>query len=130
MVQCCGPAFLIHGQQHASDDILADVDAVVDDLQNNPVSDEEFNRAMTKFRSGLYDGIGDGNRIGLVDALATLALFDDDPDRINRIESEFDVVTPALIQKTAKEISSQNQSFRHRSETGFRGTSACGGAGQ
>ena len=31
------------------------------------------------------------------------ALFDDDPSRINRIEEEFEKVTPALMQKTAQE---------------------------
>jgi predicted Zn-dependent peptidase len=54
-------------------------------------------------RSNLYDTVGDGNRIGLVDLLAVFALFDDDPSRINRLEAEFDVVTPELIRETAKE---------------------------
>ncbi len=32
-----------------------------------------------------------------------MALFDDDPSRINRLETEFRKVTPALLQKTAQE---------------------------
>jgi zinc protease len=35
--------------------------------------------------------------------LASFALFDDNPARINTLVSEFDKVTPALIQKTAQE---------------------------
>ena len=35
--------------------------------------------------------------------LASFALFDDDPSRINKIEEEFKKVTPALMQKTAQE---------------------------
>jgi predicted Zn-dependent peptidase len=35
--------------------------------------------------------------------LASFALFDDNPARINNIESEFHKVTPELIQKTAAE---------------------------
>jgi len=40
---------------------------------------------------------------GKADLLASFALFDDDPSRINRIEEEFRKVTPALMQKTAQE---------------------------
>lgn len=96
-------AFLIHGAEHQPDAILADLDLIVEDLQTNLVSAEELSRARTKMRSALYNTLGDGNRIGLVDLLAVLALFDNDPDRINRLESEFDVVTPELIRKTAQE---------------------------
>ena len=95
--------YMIYGNEFAAKDIVADLDSVVDDLQTNLVSDEEFSRAMTKIRSALYDVAGDGNRVGLVDLLASFALFDDDPSRINRLEDEFDVVTPELIRATAKE---------------------------
>lgn len=97
-------AFLIHGNEFAPNEILSDVDAIIADLQTDLVSDEELSRAMTKIRSGLYDIVGDGNRIGLVDLLAVFALFDDDPGRINRLEDEFDVVTPELIRATAQKF--------------------------
>lgn len=96
-------AFLVHDEEHAPETITAELDAIVADLQTNLISDEEFERAMTKIRSYLYDTAGDGNRIGLVDLLAVFALFDDDPSRINRLESEFDLVTRELIRETAKE---------------------------
>lgn len=96
-------AFLVHDQKHTADEITAELDAIVADLQTNLVSKEEFDRAMTKMRSNLYDTAGDGNRIGLADLLAVFALFDDDPSRINRLEDEFDAVTPELIRETAKE---------------------------
>jgi predicted Zn-dependent peptidase len=35
--------------------------------------------------------------------LASYALFDDRPENINEIEANFRKVTPALIQKTARE---------------------------
>jgi zinc protease len=35
--------------------------------------------------------------------LASFALFDDDPARVNSLEAEFQKVTPELIQKTAQE---------------------------
>ena len=42
-------------------------------------------------------------RFGLVDLLASFALFDDDPTRINRITEGFQQVTPELIRQTAQE---------------------------
>ncbi len=39
---------------------------------------------------------------GRANLLASFALFDDDPARINRLEAEFAKVTPALVQKTAR----------------------------
>ncbi|MFS0849539.1 M16 family metallopeptidase [Novosphingobium panipatense] len=94
---------LIHGADVTDDAILADVDAVVKDLQDNLVSATELNRAKTKARSELYDTLGDGYRFGLVNLLASFALFDDDPGRINRLEAEIGQVTPELIRKTARE---------------------------
>ncbi|WP_404480198.1 M16 family metallopeptidase [Novosphingobium sp. BL-52-GroH] len=96
-------AMLVHGPEVSDAAILADVDAVVKDLADRPVGAAELARAKTKARSSLYDAIGDGYRFGLVDLLASFALFDDDPGRINRLAQEIDAVTPALIQKTAKE---------------------------
>ena len=96
-------AFLVHGPQHDPDTILGDVNTIIEDLQTNLVSREELDRAKTKARSALYDTLGDGNRIGLTDLLAVMALFDNDPTRINRLEEELDVVTPELIRETAKE---------------------------
>ena len=96
-------AYLVHDDETTPDDIIADVDVIIEDLQTNLVSDDELARAMTKLRSQIYDYIGDGNRVSFVDLLASFALFDDDPERINRLESEFDVVTTELIRTTAQE---------------------------
>ena len=94
---------LVHSDDVSDDQILADIDAVVKDLQTNLVGPDEMARAKTKALSRLYDTIGNGNRVGLVNMLATFALFDDDPGRINRLEQEIEAVTPELIRKTAKE---------------------------
>lgn len=94
---------LIHGAEFTLDQIIADIDAIVADLQTNLVSQEELDRAKTKALSGLYNVLGDGNRIGLVDLLASFALFDDDPGRVNRLAGEVEQVTPELIRATARE---------------------------
>jgi len=97
-------ASIVHGDEFSSDEIIKTLDEEVSRLQETLVSQVELDRAMTKIRSGLYDTLGDGNRIGLVDLLATAALFDDDPSRVNSIVSSFDNVTPELIQETAREF--------------------------
>src|SRR5258708_37704453 len=58
---------------------------------------------MGKLRSDLYDAVGQFSGFGLVDLLASFALFDDDPGRVNTLVSEYPKGTPALIQKTAQE---------------------------
>ena len=54
-------------------------------------------------RSNVYDTMGGFFGFGRADLLASFALFDDDPSRINRLEDEFRAVTPELIQRTAQE---------------------------
>ena len=93
---------LVHDADHSTDEILADLDATIRQLQDQPVSDADFERALTKMRSGFYNVIGSASRFGLVDLLAALALFDDDPARINRLDAQFRSVTPELIQQTAR----------------------------
>lgn len=95
-------AALIHDLNHGADQILADIDATIARLQNELVSAEELARARTKFRSGLYDVVGSSTRFGLVDLLASFALFDDNPALINELDARFAAVTPDLIQQTAR----------------------------
>jgi len=95
-------AGLVHDPDHSADAILADIDETIRKIQEHPVAPAEFERALTKMRSGFYDVIGSAARFGLVDLLASFALFDDDPARINKLDVEFRKVTPELIQQTAR----------------------------
>ena len=72
-------------------------------LQTAPVDAATLGRARVKMRSSLYDEIEGLFGFGRADLLASFALFDDDPSKINRIEQEFARVTPELIQRTAQE---------------------------
>jgi predicted Zn-dependent peptidase len=96
-------AALIHDADTEAATIMADVDAVIERIRTEPVSQEELDRALVKLRSALYDIASSPTRFGLVDLLACFALFDDDPARINRLEAEFANVTPELIRETASE---------------------------
>jgi len=96
-------ASLIHDAQHSDAEILGTVDEVIERLRKEPLDAATIARARVKLRSSLYDAVGSASRFGLVDLLASFALFDDDPGRINDIEKEFDAVTPELLLKTAQE---------------------------
>jgi predicted Zn-dependent peptidase len=67
------------------------------------VTNEQIDQAIIKFRSGFYDGISDLYSAGTANLLASFALFDDNPDKINSVEENFKSVTPDLIKKTANE---------------------------
>lgn len=94
---------LIHDDKFTPQEILAANDAVIEQIQNKPLAQSEIDRAMVKLRSGLYDTMTQFGGFGRADLLASFALFDDNPKGINDIEANFRKVTPALIQKTAKE---------------------------
>jgi zinc protease len=92
-----------HDAQLTDAQIRAAVDPVIAGLSTTPVPQAELDRARTKLRSDLYSSVDGGTRVGLIDLLAVYALFDNDPQAVNRIEAGFASVTPALIQKTARE---------------------------
>ncbi len=94
-------ASLIHDPAQTDTEILAAFDADIERITREPVTQEELDRARTQIRSSLYDLVGSSTRFGLADLLACFALFDDDPRRINQIESEFAKVTPAMLMQTA-----------------------------
>jgi zinc protease len=96
-------ADLNHDPSTTPDTVVKAWEAALEPLRTKPVDKELLDRARVKLRSGLYDSMGSIGGFGLADLLASFALFDDNPARINTLVSEFDKVTPALIQKTAQE---------------------------
>ena len=93
-------ADLVHDATVSADSIVAVFDESIAELAN--VTSEDTELAIVKLRSSLYSVLG-GNGIGRADLLATFALFDDDPSRINSIENEFRKITPDVIKKTVDE---------------------------
>ncbi|HEX8131326.1 MAG TPA: pitrilysin family protein, partial [Pyrinomonadaceae bacterium] len=95
--------YLFHDQKTKPEEIMSAVDVVVKGVQDKPVSPQMVERALTKVRSNFYDILGQLNGFGRADLLASFALFDDNPARINTLEAEFRKVTPQVIQRTARE---------------------------
>lgn len=84
-----------------ADSIIAQFDHAVNELSD--ITEADLDLALIKLRSKLYDELGSDFGIGKVDLLASFALFDDNPEKINTLESFFKNVTVELIKKTAKE---------------------------
>jgi predicted Zn-dependent peptidase len=94
---------LFYDKDKTSDQILAVFDEEIEKVRTTSVSQAELDRAIVKLRSQLYDNIEGFAGFGTADLLASFALFDDNPQAINRIEENFRKVTPQLMQKTAQE---------------------------
>ena len=94
---------LFYDKDKTSDQILAVMDVEIEKVRTTPVDQATLDRALVKMRSDFYDKIEQTGGFGRADLLASFALFDDDPAKINQLEEQFRQVTPALLQKTAQE---------------------------
>lgn len=94
---------LIHDPSVTPDQIITAVNGVIATVRDKPVEQKMLDRALVKLRSELYSIMSQMAGLGKLDLLASFALFDDNPARINTLEDEFRKVTPALMQRTARE---------------------------
>ncbi len=95
--------YLIHDLQTDPEAIVAEIDDVIEGLRTDLVDQQTLDRAMLKFRSGFYDTQGGGFGTGRATLLGSFALFDDDPEKINRLEANMAAVTPELIREVARD---------------------------
>jgi predicted Zn-dependent peptidase len=96
-------ASLIHDQNVTEAQILEAWDGVIQQVQSKPLDPATIELARTKLLSSYYNDVGQFFGFGAADLLASFALFDDDPARINRLEAEFAKVTPEQVQKVAQD---------------------------
>jgi predicted Zn-dependent peptidase len=94
---------MVYDSGTSPDAIVQAVDGAIEPLRTKPVDQKVLDRAVRKIRSDLYSTVGTFNGFGLADLLASFALFDDNPARVNSLVSEYQKVTPELVQKTAQE---------------------------
>jgi predicted Zn-dependent peptidase len=92
-----------HDSDKSDEDLLAGFDAAIEPLRNAPVDQATLDRALVKVRSSLYAELEQFAGFGRANLLASFALFDNDPGRINELERGFAQVTPALLLRTARE---------------------------
>lgn len=92
-----------HDGVHSDEELLKAIDGVVVQLTETPITQAQIDHALVKMRSSLFDTLDGFYGIGRLDLLASFALFDDNPSRINDLEAAFAKVTPELVKATAKE---------------------------
>jgi zinc protease len=94
---------LFHDADKTPEQLLSAIDESIEKVRTTPVDAATLERARVKVRSDLYGQLEGFVGFGAADLLASFALFDNDPARINTLEGELMKVTPELIQKTAQE---------------------------
>ncbi len=95
--------YLYYDSNSWPDSIIAALEKEISKLQEEKIDQQILNRALVKIRSSLYETLGGFYGFGRADLLASFALFDDNPSKINQLEDRLKEVTPELIQKTARE---------------------------
>lgn len=102
---------LVYDSTVSADSIIQQYDEAISSLTKN-ISPDDLKLAVVKMRSSLYDQIAGNSGVGKINLLASFALFDDNPAKINTLETDFKKVTPELIRKTAQTyLSPQNRTI-------------------
>jgi zinc protease len=83
-------------------DVLKVVDKVISAVQEHGISEDELKQAKVNFRSSFLESLESQGGFGRADLLAALALYDDDPNRINTILADLDKITTSDVQQAAK----------------------------
>ncbi|WP_082318266.1 M16 family metallopeptidase [Hymenobacter sp. DG25A] len=94
---------LIYDQSVKSDSVVSVLDQEINRLAKGGIDQATLDLAVVKLRSTLYDQLSGSDNFGRADMLASFALFDNNPARINTLEEEFRKVTPEIMQRTIQE---------------------------
>ena len=105
-------------------DVLKVVDKVISAVQEHGVTEDELKQAKVNFRSSFLESLEGGTipGFGRSDLLAALALYDDDPNRINTILGELDKISAADVREAARKylVPANRTSIDRRPEEGGR----------
>ncbi len=96
-------AYLYHDANVSPESIIAVIDEEIERIRTTPVDRATLDLALVKMRSRLYGELESFFGFGRADLLASYALFEDDPHAVDRLEAEFQRVTPELLLRTAQE---------------------------
>jgi zinc protease len=91
-----------HDRNKSADTLLKVMDAEIDALSAAPLDSATLTRAKTKMRAALYGFLEENSGLGKLNLLASFALFDNDPNKINALDDGFASITADQIQKTAR----------------------------
>ena len=98
---------ILHKPEFSSEVTLAAFDAVIREIQQNGISEDELQQLKVKWRSDYYSTLEGGRgghmpRYGLMHLLACFTLFDGEPQLVNTILDGFQAVTREDVLAAAK----------------------------
>jgi zinc protease len=98
---------ILHKPEYSAEDTLAAFDAVLREVQEKGISQEELDQLKVKWRSDYYSTLEGGRggympRYGLMHLLACFTLFDNEPHLVNTILEGFLAVKRDEIRAVAK----------------------------
>ena len=98
---------ILHKPEYSSEATLAEFDAVIREVQETGISEDELQQLKVKWRSDYYSTLEGGRggympRYGLMHLLACFTLFDNEPQLVNTILDGFLAVTRGQVQEVAK----------------------------
>jgi predicted Zn-dependent peptidase len=98
--------WLVHDRDTTPDEILEVVDSVIEPLRNEAIDVALLGRARVKARSAYYDLLSRERYPGMGRAglLASFAMLDDRPQRVNDVDAMYAAVTADTILETAREF--------------------------
>jgi predicted Zn-dependent peptidase len=83
-------------------EVLTIVDRVIGAVLEHGITEDELKQAKVNFRSSFLETLESQGGFGRADLLAALALYDDNPSRINTILTDLDKITAADVQQAAR----------------------------
>jgi predicted Zn-dependent peptidase len=111
---------ILHKPEFTDQATLAAFDAILHELQQNGISEDELQQIKVKWRSDYYSTLEGGRggympRYGLMHLLACFALFDNDPQLVNSILDGFLVVKREdILRVAAKYLRPENRAIVFR----------------
>jgi zinc protease len=98
---------ILHKPEYSSEATLAEFDAVIREVREKGISEDELQQLKMKWRSDYYSTLEGGRggympRYGLMHLLACFTLFDNEPQLVNTILDGFLAVTREQVQEVAK----------------------------
>jgi zinc protease len=111
LVETNGPTQMVtrifHKPNFTAEDTIAEFDAVVAEMQEQGIAEDELAAVKVKLRADYYSNLESGMgahmpRFGLMHYLACFTLFDGDAGKINTLLEGFEAVTPAQVQAAAQ----------------------------
>ncbi len=98
---------IFHKPEYSSEATLAVFDAVIHEVQEKGITDDELQQLKVKWRSDYYATLEGGRggympKYGLMHLLACFTLFDNEPQLVNTVLDGFLAVTPEQVHGVAK----------------------------